>query len=124
MIAVSSSFMQMRRGYILVLDDAGEPELTAAMCDEVKPKSRSLVPQALIDQVVATGVPLVIENISTHPLFTGSAYLHAWHRRGRPCPSSACRSRSDGKVKGVPDRRSRMGRQAAFRLSKTTLPAC
>lgn len=99
-IAVLSSFMQMRRGYILVLDDAGEPELTAAMCDEVKPKSRSLVPQALIDQVVATGVPLVIENISTHPLFTGSAYLRMATPRttvsfvGVPI-------KVDGKVKGV-----------------------
>ncbi|MCC2100635.1 MAG: hypothetical protein KDJ12_06265, partial [Hyphomicrobiales bacterium] len=32
-IAVLSSFMQMRRGYILVLDESGEPELTAAMGD-------------------------------------------------------------------------------------------
>ena len=39
-------------------------------------KSKSLVPQKLIDQIAATGAPLVVENISGHPLFTGSAYLH------------------------------------------------
>ena len=45
-IAVLSSFMQMRRGYILVLDDSGEPELTAAMGEgDRKPaRARSLVP--------------------------------------------------------------------------------
>ena len=101
-IAVLSSFMQMRRGYILVLDDSGEPELTAAMGDGgARPaRAKSLVPQAVIDQVVATGVPLVIENISAHPLFTGSAYLRLATPRtvvsfiGVPI-------KADGKVKGV-----------------------
>ena len=101
-IAVLSSFMQMRRGYILVLDDSGEPELTAAMGEgERKPaRARSLVPQMVIDQIVATGVPLVIESIVSHPLFTGSAYLRLTPPRttvsfiGVPI-------RVDGKVKGV-----------------------
>jgi Nif-specific regulatory protein len=101
-IAVLSSFMQMRRGYILLLDEAGEPELTAAMGDrEVKSaRSKLLVPQAVIDQIVATGVPLVIENISAHPLFTGSAYLRLATPRttvsfiGVPI-------KADGNVKGV-----------------------
>ena len=101
-IAVLSSFMQMRRGYILVLDEAGEPELTAAMGDTgAKPaRAKSLVPQAVIDQIVATGVPLVIENISVHSLFTGSAYLRLATPRttvsfiGVPI-------KVDGKVKGV-----------------------
>ena len=76
-IAVLSSFMQMRRGYILVLDDTGVPELTAAMGESESKthRTKSLVPQAVIDQIVATGVPLVIENISAHQLFTSSAYL-------------------------------------------------
>ena len=101
-IAVLSSFMQMRRGYILVLDAAGEPELTAAVGDdERKPaRARSLVPQAVVDQIVATGVPLVIENISAHPLFTGSAYLRLATPRttvsfiGVPI-------KADGEVRGV-----------------------
>ena len=101
-IAVLSSFMQMRRGYILVLDDSGEPELTAAMGDsDRKPaKARSLVPQMVIDQIVVTGVPLVIESITTHSLFTGSAYLRLTPPRttvsfiGVPI-------KVDGKVKGV-----------------------
>ena len=77
-IAILTSFMQMRRGMILMLDEAGDPEIAAAAGERFDPpvKSKSLVPQKLIDQIVATGAPLVVENISGHPLFTGSAYLH------------------------------------------------
>ncbi len=101
-IAVLSSFMQMRRGYILVLDEAGEPELAAAMGDgDSKPlHSKSIVPQSVIDQIVATGVPLVVENIANHSLFTRSAYLMLSTPRtmvsfiGVPV-------KADGKVRGV-----------------------
>ena len=77
-IGVLSSFMMMRRGYILVLDEQGEPELTASSGDGAAKaqKAKSLVPQLVIDQIVATAVPLVVETIASHPLFTGSAYLY------------------------------------------------
>jgi Nif-specific regulatory protein len=76
-IAVLSSFMQMRRGFILALDEDGEPEITAS--SDAAPNSngaKTLLPQKVIDHVVATGVPLVIEDISTHQYFTGTAYRH------------------------------------------------
>jgi Nif-specific regulatory protein len=77
-IAILSSFMEMRRGMIVMLDETGDPELaSSAGGDDVGPmKSKSLVPQRAIDQIVATGVPLVVDNIAGHMLFTGSAYLH------------------------------------------------
>jgi len=76
-IAVLSSFMQMRRGYILALDEDGEPEITASSDSSPKPNgAKTLLPQKVIDHIVATGVPLVIEDISTHPYFTGTAYRH------------------------------------------------
>ena len=78
-IGVLSSFMMMRRGYILVLDEQGEPELTASTGGDDVPKAqktKSLVPQLVIDQIVATGVPMVIENIAAHQVFKGSAYLY------------------------------------------------
>ncbi len=76
-IAVLSSFMQMRRGFILALDEDGEPEITASSDSSEKPNgAKTLLPQKVIDHIVATGVPLVIEDISTHQYFTGTAYRH------------------------------------------------
>jgi Nif-specific regulatory protein len=76
-IAVLSSFMQMRRGFILALDEDGEPEITASSDSSAKPNgAKTLLPQKVIDHIVATGVPLVIEDISTHQYFTGTAYRH------------------------------------------------
>ena len=76
-IAVLSSFMQMRRGFILALDEDGEPEITASSDSTAKPTgAKTLLPQKVIDHIVATGVPLVIEDISSHQYFTGTAYRH------------------------------------------------
>jgi Nif-specific regulatory protein len=76
-IAVLSSFMQMRRGFILALDEDGEPEITASSDSSDKPSgAKTLLPQKVIDHIVATGVPLVIEDISSHQYFTGTAYRH------------------------------------------------
>jgi len=76
-IAVLSSFMQMRRGFILALDEDGEPEITASSDASPKPNgAKTLLPQKVIDHIVATGVPLVIEDVSTHQYFTGTAYRH------------------------------------------------
>ena len=76
-IAVLSSFMQMRRGFILALDEDGEPEITASSDATDKPNgAKTLLPQKVIDHIVATGVPLVIEDVSTHQYFTGTAYRH------------------------------------------------
>ncbi len=101
-IAILSSFMQMRRGMILMLDEAGDPEMAAATgADSDRPlKSKSLVPQKAIDQIVATGVPLVVENIAGHLLFTGSAYLHLAPRRIKTS-FIAVPIKVDAKVKGV-----------------------
>ena len=76
-IAVLASFMQMRRGFILALDEDGEPEITASSDASAKGGgAKTLLPQKVIDHIVATGVPLVIEDISTHQYFTGTAYRH------------------------------------------------
>ncbi len=75
-IAVLASFMQMRRGFILALDADGEPEITASSDASAKGGAKTLLPQKVIDHIVATGVPLVIEDISTHQYFTGTAYRH------------------------------------------------
>ncbi len=99
-IAILSSFMQMRRGMILMLDDAGDPELAASSGGDRPMKSKSLVPQRAIDQIVATGAPLVVENIAGHLLFTSSAYLHLAPPRVKTS-FIALPIKVDGKVKGV-----------------------
>jgi Nif-specific regulatory protein len=101
-IAILSSFMQMRRGMIVMLDEAGDPEMAAsAGGDDDRPmKSKSLVPQRAIDQIVATGAPLVIDNIAGHFLFTGSAYLHLAPPRIKTS-FIAVPIKTDSKVKGV-----------------------
>jgi Nif-specific regulatory protein len=75
-IAVLASFMQMRRGFILALDEDGEPEITASSDASAKTGAKTLLPQKVIDHIVATGVPMVIEDVSTHQYFTGTAYRH------------------------------------------------
>jgi Nif-specific regulatory protein len=101
-ISILSSFMQMRRGMILLLDEAGDPEMAAATgADSDRPmRSKSLVPQRAIDQIVATAVPLVVDNIAGHLLFTGSAYLHLAPPRIKTS-FIAVPIKVDAKVKGV-----------------------
>jgi Nif-specific regulatory protein len=75
-IGVLSSFMQMRRGSILALDAHGEPEIAASTGATIQGGAKTLLPQKVIDHIVATGMPLVIENLAAHPYFTGSAYRY------------------------------------------------
>jgi len=75
-IGVLSSFLNMRRGMIVMLEDEGEPELVCTgggwsnEADRAPP-----LPQGAIDQIVATATPLVVDDISTHALFNRSGYL-------------------------------------------------
>jgi Nif-specific regulatory protein len=101
-IGVLSSFMMMRRGLILQLDDQGETELTASTGDDAPKaqKKKSLVPQLIIDQIVATAVPLVVQTITAHPLFAKTAYVYI-------CPPDTTVSfigvpvKADGRVRAV-----------------------
>ncbi|WP_192246727.1 nif-specific transcriptional activator NifA [Mesorhizobium silamurunense] len=66
-----SSFVQMRHGTIVVLDAKMEPEITAT-ADSSYPLQSGVgrvIPQAAIDQIVATGAPLVIPDVSKSDLF-------------------------------------------------------
>ncbi|WP_434725314.1 nif-specific transcriptional activator NifA [Mesorhizobium sp. RIZ17] len=67
---ILSSFVQMRHGAIVVLDAEGEPQISATTGGAV-PQSAigSVIPQAVIDKIVATGVPIVIQDTSTSELF-------------------------------------------------------
>ncbi|GLS31998.1 Nif-specific regulatory protein [Mesorhizobium albiziae] len=70
-VNILPSFLQMRHGAIVVLDAEGEPEI-AATADNTHPRqsgTRRVIPEAVLDQIVATGTPLIIPDISKSQLF-------------------------------------------------------
>nr|BAN09625.1 nif-specific regulatory protein, NifA [Mesorhizobium loti NZP2037] len=67
---ILSSFVQMRHGAIVVLDAEGEPQISATTGGTVPQSAAgSVIPQAVIDKIVATGLPIVIQDTSTSELF-------------------------------------------------------
>ncbi|MGX8009861.1 nif-specific transcriptional activator NifA [Mesorhizobium sp. ORM8.1] len=63
-----ASFVQMRHGSILVLGSEGEPEI-AASAGSAPSGTHPIIPEAAINQIVATGTRLVIADLSTSELF-------------------------------------------------------
>ncbi|MCE1236552.1 MAG: nif-specific transcriptional activator NifA [Hyphomicrobiales bacterium] len=71
-VNVLTSFLQMRRGMIVVLDDAGEVEIvaTAGWAEQSSGgRIADALPRAVIDRIVATTTPVVAQDISRDPLF-------------------------------------------------------
>jgi Nif-specific regulatory protein len=66
-----SSFMQMRDGVIALLDDDGTPEIIvgAGWREDEDGQFRRRIPEKAIGQIIATAMPLVVQNISSHDLF-------------------------------------------------------
>ena len=71
---VMSSFMQMRHGVISLLADDGIPDITvgAGWNEGTDDRYRARLPERAIGQIVATSVPLVAENVASHPLFSAA----------------------------------------------------
>ncbi|MGY4364118.1 Nif-specific regulatory protein [Bradyrhizobium sp. LB1.3] len=68
------SLMQMRRGIVCLFEHDGVPQI---IVDDVRSEGRdarcgSRLPQGAIDQIVATGRPLVVENVALHSIFSPS----------------------------------------------------
>ncbi|RTL49216.1 MAG: nif-specific transcriptional activator NifA [Bradyrhizobiaceae bacterium] len=66
------SFLQMRHGVVALLSDDGIPDLAvgAGWSEGSDERYRGWLPQRAVDQIVATAMPLVAENIATHPAFS------------------------------------------------------
>ncbi len=65
-----SSFLQMRHGTIVLVDDDGIPEVSVdADWSEGAPARLHPFPDRAIRQIIATAVPLVVQNIADHELF-------------------------------------------------------
>jgi Nif-specific regulatory protein len=72
---VLTSFMQMRHGVISLLADDDVPDITVGVGwnEGTDQRYRARLPEMAIGQIVATAVPLVVENVATHPLFATDA---------------------------------------------------
>lgn len=77
-VNILTSFLSMRRGMIVVIDETGEPEIvaTAGWAGEVKGRPIDSLPQAVIDRIVATQTSLVVQDTATDPLFAGTPAAH------------------------------------------------
>src|SRR5271166_1331218 len=74
-VSVMSSFLDMRLTTLLLLDKNGDPEIKVSASTELDAKVDDDLPIAVIDQIVATATPLVVQNCALHPLFAGSSRL-------------------------------------------------
>lgn len=68
------SLVQMRRGIVCLFDHDGVPEI---IVDDGRSEGRDArcgvrLPQGAIDQIVATGRPLIVENVALHSIFSSS----------------------------------------------------
>src|SRR3974390_1927499 len=78
-LSVLSSFLDMRHGLFALLDKEGDPEIVVGSgWSEVNAKQFfDRLPERAIGQIVATKMPLVVENVLVSPLFEG-AELSGW----------------------------------------------
>ncbi|MFX9626958.1 GAF domain-containing protein, partial [Acinetobacter baumannii] len=66
-----SSFLDMQHGTILLLDDDDVPDIVIGSCwsGDVAGNAEAELPRKALDQIIATAMPLVVENTAGHALF-------------------------------------------------------
>ncbi|WP_072370208.1 nif-specific transcriptional activator NifA [Hyphomicrobium sp. NDB2Meth4] len=70
-----SSFLDMQHGTIVLLDDDDVPGMVVGTVwtEEVAYEGHQHLPRKVLDQIIATSMPLVLENAGEHPLFHGAS---------------------------------------------------
>lgn len=83
-LALLSSFLDMRNGLIALLDEAGEPRVVVGSgCDEAQARRHfQRLPEQVIGRMVVTRQPLVVKNIAFDPLFADLDFS-SWGPEGR-----------------------------------------
>ncbi len=83
-VSVMSSFLDMRLATVMLLNKDGDPEIKVAASTEltIDANEEADLPMPVVDQIVATAAPLVVQNCAIHPLFSG------WKRLGSVGPKS------------------------------------
>ena len=82
---VLSSFLQMRHGVMSLLADDDVPDITVGIGwnEGTDQRYRARLPETAIGQIIATAVPLVVEDIAKHPLFSTDAAALGGAEQGR-----------------------------------------
>ena len=77
-VSVMSSFLDMRLATVMLLNKDGDPEIKVAASTEhmMDASGEADLPMPVIDRIVATATPLVVQNCAAHPLFK------EWRRLG------------------------------------------
>ena len=72
--SVMSCFLDMQLGMIVILDQKGDPEITATSGWAERNEGRPIdtLPARVMDRIVATTIPVVSENVASDPLFEGA----------------------------------------------------
>jgi Nif-specific regulatory protein len=85
-LALLSSFLDMRHGLVALLGPAGEPEIVvgSGWSEDSAKRFFDRLPERAVGQIVATKMPLVVENVAASPLFQGSDFSEWGPTDGRP----------------------------------------
>ncbi len=77
-VSVMTSFLDMRLATIVLLNKDGDPDVKVAASTEymMDASEEADLPMLVIDRIVATATPLVVQNCAPHPLFKN------WKRLG------------------------------------------
>jgi len=72
-LALLSSFLDMRHGLVALIDDDGSPEIVvgSGWNESVAKRYFERLPERAIGQIVTTKMPLVVANVEADPLFQG-----------------------------------------------------
>lgn len=72
-LTLLSSFLDMRHGLIALLDDKGAPEVVvgSGWSEGAAKMFFERLPERAVGQIIATKMPVVVEDVATSPLFEG-----------------------------------------------------
>lgn len=85
-----SSFLDMQHGTVVLLDDEDVPDVVigTSWTEDIAAEGRVRLPRKALDQIVATAMPLVVQNAGTHPLFHDTDIADAGEIAGNRQPVS------------------------------------
>ncbi len=74
-VSVLSSFLDMKLGMITILDQHGNPEIvsTSGWISHDRSKPIDTLPAKVIDRLVATAMPVIVEDVTRDALFATAA---------------------------------------------------
>jgi Nif-specific regulatory protein len=100
-----SSFLEMQHGTIVLFDDDHVPDIVVGACwtADVAAEGLDRLPRKALDQIVATAMPLIVQNAGKHPYFqnTDAEIADISANEARPVSFIGVPIKIDGKVVGT-----------------------